>query len=330
MKFMNLFIISLSSANLVLSNLTDMNQCQDKLCYLISNGSGGTATVTGFSAKYADSKVADIPASVNIKSNIFRINSIDRLAFSELKNLQEVNIASGISDLTLSYGAFSKCPNLKRVVFDNQSFTIEDLSTFTSPNRDITFLGKGVKNYTDNQIKIILAQLGMKASKYSDLYDYQRKVDIFNVAKNVSQYHVSDNADGDNAIVITKIGYGSDAGRARLFRLLAIAKGINPNDILIATDGNGKYWNFIKVDNYWYNASVNYPFRFITEYHYAEWKRPFFLGNKDFMKEEGITASPSQWRVVFTNYGYQDELRGQQAYDLFDNYLNQVGGNRKE
>jgi len=331
MKFINLAIIALSSISLVLSKpLTDKNYCYKEFCYLVENGSGGPATIKGFSAKYQNSKVANIPASVNIEGNTFYIKTIDRLAFSKLSTLEEVNIASGISNLTIKYGAFSECPNLKRVVLNCQKYTIDDpLATFTSPNRAVQFLGKGVKDYTDKHMSKIIKNYSLPSkSKYTDLYDYERKSDLFVLARHLSQYRYADFNDGDNAITLYKTGFGTDAGHARLFRLLAIAMGVKSNEILVAYDGKGKYWNYVKVDGYWYNASVNYPFRMVSDYYYAEWKKPFFHGNEEWKGE--TTVPPSQWLVMKTNYGYKDELRGQPTYENFDSYLRQNNlGSRK-
>jgi len=332
MKFINLAIVALSSVSLVLSKpLTDKNQCYKEFCYLIEKGSGGPASVKGFSADYQDSKVANIPSSVTIQGNTFYINAIERNAFSNLDTLEEVNIASGISNLKLNYGAFANCPNLKRVVLNNQSFTLDDpLATFTSPNRAVTFLGRGVKDYTDKHMKKILTNgvFQMEVKKYKDTHDYDRKNDLFVLARTISQYRFADFNDGDNAITVYKTGFGTDAGHARLYRLLAITMGVKSDEILVAYDGKSKYWNYIKVDGYWYNASVEYPFRFVSEYHIAEWKKPFFHGNEEWKGE--TTVAPSQWLVMKTNYGYKDELRGQPAYENFDSYLKQHNlGSRK-
>jgi len=324
MKFINLAIIALSSVSLVLSKpLTDKNQCKDKLCYVISSGSGGTAFVKGFNTGYTNSKVLDIPSSVTIEGNYFTINGIDRLAFSGLSTLEEIRIASGINKLTLTYGAFSELPNLKRVTLSNKSFEANDLSSFSSPNKEVMFLGNGVKDYTNSQVKYLFKNVfGLKTKTYQDEYDYQRKTDIFELAKTVSGYaRISDNRDGDNAITVLKTKFGSPLGRARLFRLLAIELGIKASDIKVAYDGKSKYWNYIKVDGSWYNADINYPFRLHTQYYEAEWKYPFFVGASEYKKRESITASPKQWRVMLTNYGYSDESRGQPTNEIFTGKL---------
>ncbi|ORX79126.1 hypothetical protein BCR32DRAFT_269647 [Anaeromyces robustus] len=324
MKFINLAIIALSSASLVLSKpVTDKNQCKDKLCYLVSGSTGGTAYVKGFNTGYTNSKTLSIPSSVNIDGNVFTINGIDYMAFNGLKTLEEISIASGINKLTLTYGAFSELPNLKKVTLSNKSFDARDLSSFSSPNKEVMFIGNGVKDYTNNQVKYLFKNVfGLKAKTYQDEYDYQRKTDLFELAKTVSSYaRLSDNRDGDNAITVLKTKFGTSLGRARLFRLLAIELGIKASDIKVAYDGNKKYWNYIRVNGSWYNCDVNYPYRTYSQYYEAEWKYPFFVGASEFKKRESITANPKQWRVMLTNYGYRDESRGQPTNEIFTGKL---------
>ncbi|ORX79125.1 hypothetical protein BCR32DRAFT_269646 [Anaeromyces robustus] len=331
MKFLNLSVLLLASLASA-APLRDKYQCKDKLCYVVSSSTGGTAYIRAFNTGYTNSKTLDVPSSINIDGNVFKVNGVYLNTFDDLKTLEEINIPSGISKFTFSHETFNNCPKLKRVVLNNQVSDANDSAIFNSPNNNIVFQGKGVKTLTDSQVKYFLFRnMDMSTKKYQDLYDYQRKTDLFNLAKKLSSYaRISSTTDGDNALTVMKTKYGTDAGRARLFRLLAIEMGYKSDEILVASDGT-KYWNYVKADGVWYNVDVNYPFTRYTEYYEAEWRYPFLVGNKDFKKRKSISSDPKQWRVMYSNYGYKDEFRGQQTYDIFDQYLRQKkAGERKE
>jgi len=302
--------------------INDKNQCNDQYCYWVSGPSGGTATIVGFGNKNKNSKVVNVPNKVVFEGHTYYVNSVGYGAFGRYDQIEEVNIASGIDNLDLSHGAFAENKNLKRVVL-NSPVSALDLTAFSSPHKDCVFLGKGVKSFTDGQVKRLLISFGIKTKDYSKIDDYTRKVDLFELAKTLSQYlKVSDIKDSGNAIAALEIKFATSAGYARLYRLLAIAMGVPEKDILVGHDGNGNYFNYTKLDNVWFNLSVDYPFRRYSLY-YQTWQYEFFVDNATFKSRIKSKTSPSSWYVMFSNYGYSDEFRGQQSYDIFDQYLKQ-------
>jgi len=308
--------------------INDKNQCNDQYCYWVSGPNGGTATLVGFGNKNQNSKVVNVPNKVVFEGYTYKVDSVGVFAFSN-SDITEVNVARGISELRLSHDAFAGCKNLKRVVLNSPVVGLVDDSPFREPNKDCVFLGQGVKSFTNDQVKYLLKSLRFEKKDYG-YDDYQKKSDLFELAKNLSQYlRISDIKDAGNALTAMKIKFASSAGYARLFRLLAIEMGISEKDILVAHDGKNAYFNYVKVDGYWYNCQVDYPYRRYPLF-YQTWERPFFMGNAEMKKNLSTSVNPSNWYVLFSNYGYGDEFRGQQSYQIFDQYLKQYNlGSRK-
>ncbi|OUM65859.1 hypothetical protein PIROE2DRAFT_7015 [Piromyces sp. E2] len=330
MKFVNFAILALASVNFVSASpikekraINDKNQCNDQYCYWVSGPSGGTATLVGFGRKNQNSKVVNVPTKVVFEGYTYKVTSVGENAFGNTA-ITEVNVASGISELKLSHNAFADCKNLKRVVLNSPVVGLVDNTPFSNPNKDCVFLGQGVKTFTNDQVKRLLKSLNIEKKDYSKIDDYQRKVALFELAKTLSQYiRISDNKDGGNVIAAIKTKFGNSAGRARLYRLLAIEMGVPKKDIFIGHDGKNAYFYYLKLDNVWFNCEVDYPFRRYSVYYQAEWQRPFFMDNASMKTNLGTSVNPSSWYVLFSEYGYGDEFRGQQSYDIFDQYLRQ-------
>eukprot|EP00833_Pecoramyces_ruminatium_P011395 jgi/Orpsp1_1/1185427/evm.model.c7180000093702.1 len=326
MKFINSAIFAVSCINLALSKaIGGEDKCNDQFCFWLTNE--GSATILGFSQNNQNTKVLDIPASVNFDGRDYYVNAAGVGAFSGNENLEEVNVSSYIDNLYLDTDAFAYCSNLKKVVFNNKSVSAANTSSFASPNKDISFTGRGVSSYTNDQALKLITQWGFSVKNYNNESDYTRKEDLFNLAKYLTQYlRINEIKDSGNALVAIKVKFASYDGYARLFRIFAIAMGIPENYIYVASDGNNHYWNYCFIDNMWYNVDIiNYPYRRYSLYSIAESQRPFYHGYTEFkeMNNDSIYASPSQWVVLFNNYGYPNELNGQQTSDNFDVFLNQ-------
>eukprot|EP00833_Pecoramyces_ruminatium_P007557 jgi/Orpsp1_1/1181589/evm.model.c7180000077847.1 len=326
MKYINLVLFAVSCINLALSRaLTGEDKCNDQFCFWVTNE--GLATILGFSQTNQNARILNIPGSVNFDGHDYYVNAVGVGAFSGNENLEEVNVSSYIDNLYLDTDAFAECPNLKNVAFDNKSVSAADLSSFASPNKDISFTGRGVVTFVNDQALKLITQWGFSVKNYKNESDYTRKEDLFNLAKHLSQYlHISEFRDTKSVIVAIKVKFGTYDSYARLFRILAIAMGIPENYIYIASDGNNHYWNYCFIDNMWYNVDIiNYPYRRYSLYSIAESQRPFYHGYTEFkeMNNDSIYASPSQWVVLYNNYGYPDEFDGQQVFENFDAFLNQ-------
>jgi len=340
MKFINLTLLVLagsfvsSRAVEEKRTLNDKQQCDGSLCYWISGPNGGTATLVGFdsSNKKQSQKTLNIPYSVKFEKYTYLVDSVLESAFSGNRELQEVNVSSSIKTLNVSHRTFAECPNLTRVVFNNQKVTASNLYAFYNPNKNIAFLGRGVKSYTDDQTDKLIFDWNIDVQNFSKIDDYHRKVALFNLGKRLVRYLSNSSAkDAGNAITAIKTRAANSAGYARLFRLLAIAMGYPSKEILVAHDGNGNYFNYVKLDGYWYNISVkDIPYDKYQEYYEAEWQYPPFVDMKTQKKRLNTKADPSNWYVMFSNYGYSDEFRGQQSYDKFDQYLkkNNLGSHK--
>jgi len=327
MKFINLTLFAICNINLALSKaLTGQNKCNDQFCFWATNE--GSAVILGFSENnQSTTNILTIPGSVNFDGQEYYINGAGIGAFSENEAIEEVHIPSSIDNFYLDSDAFSGCSNLKKVVFDNKSVSAADLSSFNYPNMDISFSGKGVKSYTNDQVSKLVSQWGFSVKDYSRESEYTKKEDLFELGKTLTQYlRISYYEDSGNAIVALKDKFGSYDGYARLYRLFAIAMGIPESDIYVASDGDNHYWNYVFVDNQWYNVDVlYYPFRRYSIFSQFQHEKPFFLTYEAYknIQKDKITAQPSQWVVLHSNYGYPDELNGQQESENFDAYLNQ-------
>lgn len=332
MKFINLSFIALFGSSFVLAKPLDKNQCTKELCYWISSSTGGTATVVGLATGNSKAKSISIPSSVKFDKYTFTVDSVYMGAFANNKNLQEVNVSSAIKTLSISHNAFTDCSNLKRVVLSCQTVSTPNLTPFNKPSNDIVFYGRGVKSLVDDHSKMLASQWGFNTKNYANLSQITRKTDLFNLGKMMSYMIIfADNTKYDSALVSIKTSRASNAGFARLFRFLAIGMGIPKNNILVANDGNGHYWNLIKVDGKWYNADISgYAFGSARDYQDAEANRPLFQTKTAFKqylsnKYSNANTNPSQWNVALNVYGYPDEFNGQPTVERMDSYLSQNG-----
>jgi len=326
MKFINIALLAICNIHLALSKaLSGEDKCNDQFCYWVADD--GSATILGFSENSQPTKILNIPSSVNFDGVDYYVKAAGVDAFSKDNTIEEVNVSSEIDDFYLDSNAFSECPNLKKVVFNNYSVSAADLTSFSEPNKDISFMGNGVKTFTDDQVKKLIKKWGFGVKNYWNESDYTRKDDLFELAKCLTQYlHISNYEDSGSAIVAIKTKFASYGGYARLYRLLAVAMGIVDYNIFVASDGKNHYWNYVLVENMWYNVDVtSFPFRRYTSYYQTEWQKPFFLSIDALLevRSDKISTKPSEWVVLYTNYGYPDELESdQEVSENFDDFIN--------
>jgi len=328
MKYINLVLLAICNINLALTKaIVGKDRCNDQFCYWTNMEDGfGYATILGFSKNNKDTKVANIPSHVVFDDIKYYVHAAGVGAFINSEELEEVFVSSKIDNFYLDHDAFSKCPNLKKVHFDNKYVTTADLSNFSSSNMDISFLGRGVKVFTDDQSEKLLEQWELPQKNYYYETDYDRKVALFELAKSLTQYlRIKSYQDSGSAIVAIKNKFASYDGYARLYRALAIKMGVPEEHILVASDGEAHYWNYVFVDNAWYNVDITYfPFRRYSLYYQSEGETPFFLTNSSLQKVRSneITTEPSEWVVLHSNYGYPDELKAdQEKSENFNTYL---------
>eukprot|EP00833_Pecoramyces_ruminatium_P011681 jgi/Orpsp1_1/1185713/evm.model.c7180000094921.1 len=328
MKFINFTLFIFCNINLALSKaIIGKDRCNDQFCYWTTMEDGfGYATILGFSKNNKNTTIINIPSHVYFDDIEYYVHAAGIGAFINNEDLEEVHVSSKIDNFYLDHDAFSKCPNLKKVYFDNKYVTTADLSNFSSPNKDISFFGRGVKVFANDQAAKLIEQWGFTEKNYYRESDYTRKVDLFELAKYLTQYlRIDSYKDSGSAIVALKNKFASYDGYARLFRILAIAMGVPENYILVASDSKNHFWNYCFIDNVWYNVDITYfPFKRYSLYYQSEAEKPFFLTTSSLqdIRKDKISTEPSQWVVLYNNYGYPDEIEnGQELSENFDVYL---------
>jgi len=306
----------------------DSSQCDNKLCYKVTSANGGYAHVVDLNLqKNSQATSVSIPSYVQFGGKTYYVNTILDNAFKGNSKITDVTFASGISKITIKSGAFSNCSNLKRVVFSCQNVAA-NLRTFENVNKDIRFQGRGTKSFVDDQVSQLLTSLRFSKKTYNNRNQdsvKEKRNDLFELGKTVYQYlRTSNIRDGGSVATIIKVKFAENSGYCRLFRLLAIAMGVPSNEIFVATDGNGHYWNIVKIGTTQFlNVDINFAYRVYSTLESAEKKTEYYQYKNSFKSSHGISNSSAYWKILRTNYGYADESNGQQTMEYLESYLKQ-------
>ncbi|ORX42563.1 hypothetical protein BCR36DRAFT_157531 [Piromyces finnis] len=300
--------------------ILDKQQHDDTFNFWVSGPNGGTATIVGLRNNATTAKSVTFPAYVYVQGIKFKVTGVLDHTFNDSYcPFESIYIASGVESFHFDHYTFNGCKNLKRVYLSNQKVTAE-LTSFKDVNKDVTFYSRGTKSFVNDYVEKLAKSLGIEKKNYSSLANYYKKENLFEIAKKTQTYlRTSDVKDSGSVAVNLVTKFGTRDGYARLFRLLCIASGFPESDIRVGGDGNGYYWNYVKIGNCWSNVDINYSYRVYSTYSSAVSKKPFFLSDGAFKQrlseDYGITVN--KFYVYYTNYGYPDEFNGQQTHEVF-------------
>ncbi|ORX57950.1 hypothetical protein BCR36DRAFT_580499 [Piromyces finnis] len=324
MKFLGTTILfALINLCLVYARATDKNQSNEFFYFWIT-GNTKKATIVGLSDKSLVN--INIPQYFVVDGERYYVDEIGYSAFTKSK-LQTVTISGDIEKITISAFAFSECQSLKTVTINTPKVSVNTMA-FNNANPDVVIKGSGVPAFVKSFSENLVKEWGFTVNKdYVNLTQTERKKDLFKLANKLNSYITfSGNADQGNAAVALAVRHASWGGISRAYYNLAIAIGIKSNEVLIGGDAAVSAWNYVKVDNKWYNVDVS-RFDFKT---YSSYSNVFFYtksGFSSFLDRNQPSGkynhSPARWVVVNDLIHYQ----GEPAYNgvtYFDNYLRNI------
>jgi len=283
------------------------------------------AMITGLKDKSL--RNLNIPQYFVLDGERYYVEGFARNAFAN-SNVETVNISSDIEIIKFEPYAFYNCKKLKTFNLNSQKVIVNNIFTFYNANVDLVIKGKSVPAFVESYCKSFLKYYGLPINKdYNNLTQYEKKNDLFILAKRLHDYVTFDgNRDQGNAAVALAIRHASWGGISRAYYNLAIAMGIKDTEVLIGGDYNVSAWNYVKVDDKWYNVDVS-RFDFKT---YKNYSNVFFYSKRTFSaflnKEQPqgkYNNQPSKWVVVndLIHYDYDSSL----AVTYFDEYLSSNG-----
>jgi len=279
------------------------------------------ATIVGLKDKFFLN--ITIPQYFIVDDEKYYVDEIGYGAFYNSK-IQTIIIDSDIEKIDINAYAFSECKNLETFTINTQEVTI-NTNAFHKSNPNMIIKGNGVPAFVKSFGENLVKEWGFKVNKdYTNITQTERKKDLFDLAKELNNHITfSGNVDQGNAAVALALRHASWGGFSRAYYQLALIIGIKDTEVLIGGDCNVSAWNYVKVDDKWYNVDVSrfdfntYP-NFTNVFFYTEIDFGKFLDDKQsFGKYNNI---PAKWVVVTDLIHYQGEP-GLHGVVFFDDYL---------
>lgn len=217
-------------------------------------------------------------------------------------------------DFTISPGVLSGAKNLRELQIDARYPVNIDEYTFEGVSPDLQIYGNGVDTtvtaYAEKFMKENYPDL---IRDRSNLDDYFKKCDLYQVAKIVRKYFTYDinsasKSNGASAIFLKR---GDGVGLARVVSVLAAAANFDIRDVQVAGDDNQFGFNLVRFSNKWY---VLDPARF--SYNERDMcTDTIFKKSNDYIKQtinpfygKGYRGSSDSFVVHHGKYGYPGEL----------------------
>jgi len=310
-----------------IESIKDENKQQKKEIFsFLINGKTHKASIVGLHDKNLVD--IDIPQYFVVDDEKYYVDEIYDSAFSGSK-IRSINISSDIKKISISAYAFRDCKELETFNIDTLKVEVNP-NAFQNANVDISFTGKGVPAFVNDFSKKLVKSWGFSVNKdYTSLTQTQRKYDLFNLAKKLNEYVTFyGNYDQGNAAVALAIRHASWGGISRAYYNLALAMGIKDTEILIGGDAHCSAWNYVKVDDKWYNVDAS-RYNFENNSSYSD---TFFYTDRDFssflnteVSSDTIHDQPSNWVVVLDRYHYKNEMSSANPTTNYDNYLKTHG-----
>jgi len=320
--FVSAFILAIINFFIV-SAQPYYRQKDDKFIFYLDQGH--KAIIMGLSDKSIKDVV--IPQYFVVEGERWYVNSIGYGAFLDY-DITSVTIPSNIESIKFETYAFENCKKLKTITINAAKVPEVSIRAFYGANVDIVIKGSATPAFTESIAKSFLKNYSLPINKdYTNLTQYERKKDLFNLAKALNKSITFDgNADQGNAAVAIAIGHASWGGVSRAYYQLARAMGIKETEVLIGGDAAVSAWNYVKVDGYWYNVDIS---RFDLKN--ASYTNSFFMNNSKFSeflnKKQPYgkyNNSPSKWVVVLDLIHYQGEAN-YHGTTYFNSYLSKNG-----
>ena len=101
--------------------------------------------------------------------------------------------------------------------------------------------------------------------------------------------------------------------------------GVPENEIFVAGNSKGYFWNLVKIDNYWYHVdALNYNYNgSLDDY------KNFYQGRLQFFSylyDQNISSiSSNEWVIAIDRYGYTNELKNKPTTTNLNRYLTNNG-----
>jgi len=327
--FASLVILVLTSLSSVFA-VTEVGRIKGSYYYRCYDD--GTATFTGTTINYAQEYT--IPAYVTYQGKNYRVTTVIANVFKGKKRTK-INIDKNNTGLLLQKDAFNGMVGLEEFNIYSKN-VVAELGAFDNIGNKVDYRGEGLPNTIEKYAVKYLNKNNLPVRKnYNSVSDEERMDDLSKLywTMLIDFYNSAPEAypHGNTVATVLFNGPGNPESLARLYRILAMAMGMNEKHVLVGFDNHlHNYFNYVLVNN---NSGIR-------KWHVVDlirYKQPLvlFKKEKDYIKyitnkRPDNYYDPKYFGVFLNKYNYVNEtVYPDQRSMNFNTWLTNVGGGQR-